>query len=344
MSFEATSRVLRAEYKSPRHKLVMLGIASHADADGNNAWPTHATLALYASATERTVIRLLAELEQDGMLVIERHGGGTLRRTAEGRRPNLYSITAKGMDGNVTQLTPELGDISDELGDISDELGDMAPLATCCDATGKSIPESPVEDPRPSGSTSSPAPHGFDEFWEMYPRKVGKPAALRAFKAAAKGPRERTEAILDGLVTWCQAWKRAGTAAAYIPHPATWLNQHRWDDTPDLDTTPATSGLASAVIEAAEPFFVEHHGDWFRHVQQPTFSAMIELMKRWGFDYPETMIRVAIQLRRNPAKALDPVALRNINEVERFEGFPTTYDLPESMRRAASLGHWKAAW
>jgi len=196
----------------------------------------------------------------------------------------------------------------------------------------------------PSGSTSSPAPHGFDEFWETYPRKVGKPAALRAFKAAAKGPRERTEAILDGLVTWCQAWKRAGTAAAFIPHPATWLNQHRWNDTPDLDTTPATSGLASAVIEAAEPFFVEHHGDWFRHVQQPTFSAMIELMKRWGFDYPETMIRVAIQLRRNPAKALDPVTLRNINEVERFEGFPTTYDLPESMRRAASLGHWKAAW
>lgn len=338
MSFEATSRVLRAEYKSPRHKLVMLGIASHADADGNNAWPTHATLALYASATERTVIRLLAELEQDGMLVIERHGGGTLRRTVEGRRPNLYSITAKGMDGNVTQLEPELGDIPSELGDIGDELGDMTPRVACDDAMGKSSPESPVESPRPV------SPHGFDEFWETYPRKVGKPAALRAFKAAAKGPRERTEAILDGLVTWCQAWKRAGTAAAFIPHPATWLNQHRWNDTPDLDTAAATSGLATAVIEAAEPFFVEHHGDWFRHVQQPTFSAMIELMKRWGFDYSETMIRVAIQLRRNPAKALDPVTLRNINEVERFEGFPTTYDLPESMRRAASLGHWKAAW
>lgn len=338
MSFEATSRVLRAEYKSPRHKLVMLGIASHADADGNNAWPTHATLALYASATERTVIRLLAELEQDGMLVIERHGGGTLRRTAEGRRPNLYSITAKGMDGNVTQLEPELGDILSELGDIGDELGDMTPRVACDDATGKSSPESPVESPRPA------SPHGFDEFWETYPRKVGKPAALRAFKAAAKGPRERAETILDGLVTWRQAWKRAGTAIAFIPHPATWLNQRRWEDTPDLDTTPSASDLASAVIDAAEPFFAEHHADFWRRASRPTICAMIELMKRWGFDYPETMIRLAIQLRRNPAKALDPVTLRSINEVERFEGFPKMHDLPESMRRAASLGHWKAGW
>ena len=338
MSFEATARVLRAEYKSPRHKLVMLGIASHADADGNNAWPTHATLALYASAVERTVIRLLADLEADGMISIERHGGGTVRRTAEGRRPNLYSITAKGMEGNVTQLSDELGDISDELGDISDELGDMAPTLTSGDAMGKSIPERPVEDPRPV------SPAGFDEFWQTYPRKVGKPAALKAFKAAAKGPRERVEQILDGLVTWRLAWKSAGTAPAYIPHPATWLNQHRWEDTPDLETSAPASGMAATVLDIAEQFFVDHHADWWSHQQRPVVLALMELMKRWGIDYPETMIRVAVQVRRDQRDALNAVALRNIREVEHFDGFPTSFDLPESMRRASNLQNWKATW
>ena len=71
------------------------------------------------------------------------------------------------------------------------------------------------------------APDGFDAFWEVYPRKVSKAAAAKAWKAGKLG------SITDGIVADVQKriateWK--GAEMQYIPHPATYLNQRRWED------------------------------------------------------------------------------------------------------------------
>lgn len=66
----------------------------------------------------------------------------------------------------------------------------------------------------------------FERFWAVYPRKVGKQSAKRAF--------EKVKVPLETLVTAverqkCSAqWTRDN--GQYIPHPTTWLNQGRWDD------------------------------------------------------------------------------------------------------------------
>jgi hypothetical protein len=64
------------------------------------------------------------------------------------------------------------------------------------------------------------------EFWKCYPRKIGKGAAMRSWAKSIKI--ETPENILAALAR--QAWP---TDPRFIPHPSTWLNQHRWADEPD---------------------------------------------------------------------------------------------------------------
>ena len=76
--------------------------------------------------------------------------------------------------------------------------------------------------PTPLGGTSTGS-KGFDKFWAEYPRKVGKEAARRAF-AKVKVPVDTLLAAVQQQKA-SEQWKRG-----YIPNPATWLNQGRWED------------------------------------------------------------------------------------------------------------------
>lgn len=66
----------------------------------------------------------------------------------------------------------------------------------------------------------------FDRLWITYPKKVGKQAAMRAYKTHIKllPPIEQLLEIVERQKQTDQ-WKRG-----YIPNPATWINQGRWDD------------------------------------------------------------------------------------------------------------------
>ena len=80
----------------------------------------------------------------------------------------------------------------------------------------------------------------FAEFWAAYPRKTGKEAARRAFKKLrpAKELHERILRAVDEQKRGIQ-WLRDG--GRFVPNPATWLNQGRWDD--EAAEPPPVSGL-----------------------------------------------------------------------------------------------------
>jgi hypothetical protein len=65
---------------------------------------------------------------------------------------------------------------------------------------------------------------GFDVFWERWPQKQAKQPARSAWM---KIPLSEYPAIMLGLEKWrtSDQWKRG-----VIPHPATWLNEKRWQD------------------------------------------------------------------------------------------------------------------
>ena len=81
----------------------------------------------------------------------------------------------------------------------------------------------------------SPVTADFAAFWQGYPRKVGKGAALRAWATAAIA-----EAGEDLLLRKCLAalkWQRYSRDwkkddGVFIPHPATYLNGQRYLDEP----------------------------------------------------------------------------------------------------------------
>jgi hypothetical protein len=85
-----------------------------------------------------------------------------------------------------------------------------------------------------SGSAILPfaKPNGFDRFWEAYPRKTGKGGARKAFaKALLKiGGADPQAALMVALERVKPTW----TEGRYIPHPATWLNDERWEDEPEI--------------------------------------------------------------------------------------------------------------
>jgi len=87
-------------------------------------------------------------------------------------------------------------------------------------------------------------PPGFDEFWAAYPRKVGKDAAAKAFakRRVGVGLLAQMLAALSTQKTGEQ-WRKDG--GQFIPHPATWLNEGRWqDETPGVATVDAVFGAA----------------------------------------------------------------------------------------------------
>ena len=68
----------------------------------------------------------------------------------------------------------------------------------------------------------------FDIFWKAYPRKTGKGDARKKFaKALTKTSFQNLMAALDKVKKSAQ-WQKDG--GQFVPYPATWLNQERWDD------------------------------------------------------------------------------------------------------------------
>lgn len=85
---------------------------------------------------------------------------------------------------------------------------------------------------------SSSADDGFDAFWAVYPRKVGKGLCRKLWEIVKPTP-ERQDAILAAVARQreCAQWLKDG--GQYIPHPATWLRQGRWDDEACVDVPQA---------------------------------------------------------------------------------------------------------
>lgn len=75
----------------------------------------------------------------------------------------------------------------------------------------------------------------FDRFWSVYPRHVNKQGAMKAFDKL-----KVDEELLEKMITAVERQKKSEQWSRdngqYIPHPATWLNQHRWED----EITPAS--------------------------------------------------------------------------------------------------------
>lgn len=68
----------------------------------------------------------------------------------------------------------------------------------------------------------------FESLWNLYPRKLGKDAALKSFKAQVKNGVDLGN-IQKALTHFTADIRKKGTTEEYIPHGSTWFN-NRWHD------------------------------------------------------------------------------------------------------------------
>lgn len=89
----------------------------------------------------------------------------------------------------------------------------------------------------------------FTRFWRAYPKKVGKGDAETKF-----GKLKPSESLLASMLSALEwqvrtpKWVQKG--GEFIPHPATWLHQRRWEDEPFLPADADPNDAAWAEIDA----------------------------------------------------------------------------------------------
>lgn len=194
MSNEALTAVAKADIRPSGRKFVAMALADYAD-EAWSCFPSVEQLAQYTAQGEKTVRDHLDALEEAGVITRERQrrDDGTLGR---------YRFKIHRRNLPVANFAR----------------GEKQPEPAADFATHNPQLEPPVV------SSARGAPE-FEQFWALYPNKVGKRAAEKAFIAARK--RVEVDRLMSGLATyvnksddrpWC--------------NPATWLNQDRWEDRP----------------------------------------------------------------------------------------------------------------
>ena len=88
-----------------------------------------------------------------------------------------------------------------------------------------------ITPPSPRKRGAVPEQEKFDQFWKLYPRKIGKGQAEKAWAKAVAARDGDPDEILMGLkVATSLDWLDMREEGRFCPHPATWLNGKRWLD------------------------------------------------------------------------------------------------------------------
>lgn len=92
-----------------------------------------------------------------------------------------------------------------------------------------------VETPSARVSATSKKNQLFEEIWELYPRKIGKSVAFKAYQKSLKDGTS-VEEIRKGVENYARYCKANNIDLQYIKQGATWFNQRCWQD--EYDTRP----------------------------------------------------------------------------------------------------------
>jgi hydroxymethylpyrimidine pyrophosphatase-like HAD family hydrolase len=79
---------------------------------------------------------------------------------------------------------------------------------------------------------------GFDKFWELYPKRIAKADALKAWNKAIK------KKTADELIALTKAYSESKLPdMTYIPYPASWLNKGLYEAVENDKPAPASKPI-----------------------------------------------------------------------------------------------------
>lgn len=197
----------------PTVRHVALTLSLYMNERGGSAWPSITTLAEDSGLSQASIKRGTKALERAGYLLCDRDPGRSTHYTATA--PTQLTFPQEQVTQNRAQSEPG-------------SQGDGGGLTLTPDPA-QSEPLSSQEHVTTTTRTRTTLSQGFDEFWVTYPKRKGKGAARKAWGLAVK--KAPAEVIVAGARRYFEDPNLP--EPAYIPLPATWLNQERWDDDPE---------------------------------------------------------------------------------------------------------------
>lgn len=182
----------------PTEKLILIILANYADEKGS-CYPSLKHIAEICGLKDTKNIRkILKDFEAKGLIQIE-----SRKKQDGGNLSNRYHLRIEGcVDTDPPKRTPH-------------------PTGTETPPIGVPTPPNTKEDTKEDNNN-------FEEFWNLYPRKVGKHKAKEKYQKAMK---ETTHKELMKL-TWrfAEETRFEKTEEKFILHCATYLNQRRYLD------------------------------------------------------------------------------------------------------------------
>jgi ribosome-binding protein aMBF1 (putative translation factor) len=196
----------------------------------DRAWPSYDTLATLAGANRRTVITAVKRLLASDYFEVERGSG----RRSNYYRPNfslIKSVPQQSLDGD--QNTTTSGAQTSPLQGVE---VNASPPNTSYIPVAPSVGDTEVS-PRFAGSSAlvapSPsrgAPPGFEEFWQAYPKKEGRKAALKAYAMALQQGKVTPSVLAVKAAQY--AYAKGDQDPKWVKLPRTWLDEECWLEDP----------------------------------------------------------------------------------------------------------------
>jgi hypothetical protein len=208
----------------PLARILFAGLWCEADREGRLEDRPKRLKAEYLAYDNCDVDELLCELEQRGFII---------RYVIEGTR--YIAIPAFNKHQNPHVREPASSIPAPHM--HSARTGSDTVQAQCLHSSGPAdspslIPDSPIHNKplaQPAARRVENPPAEFEQFWDAYPRHVGKQAAAKVFAKLA--PDDELLGMMLAAVKrqrQSEQWLRDG--GQYVPHAATWLNGRRWED------------------------------------------------------------------------------------------------------------------
>jgi hypothetical protein len=147
--------------------------------------------------SNRTISRLISDLNKSGYINVVQS-----LHNADGRK--IYVLNNRRVDKNVQGVDKNVQ-------------GGTTKLSRGYDKNGYHNNKENKKNNNKESSSSF-----FQKFWDSYPRKEGKPTALKAFNALSP---EKQEKAIKGIEAFC-----SGKEPKYILSPKRYLEEERWED------------------------------------------------------------------------------------------------------------------
>ena len=217
-------------------------LARYADNETLQAYPSRETLAQRCNCHWRSVDRAIDELVALGAIT-KSH-----RKNGDSYQSNLYTLRRVLPAQSGGTDTPVTGVLTQQ--SVGTDTGGNLTRTT----------ELEPENIEPLNSQSS-VNESFNEFWEIYPKRLQKGEARKAFFKAVQ--REgAVEPILGGVRR--MAADPNLPVKQFIPYPATWLNRDGWEDEP----FPAREVIPGVSEGASRTLYVGGPREWVRDMHE----------------------------------------------------------------------------